>query len=97
MLEHRYHRRISLDLPVTLCLRSGEKATCRVTDACSDGIGLICDNAELQEGAIVEVDIPVASGEHAVPRSYVVYAEGERVGLMWLDDTDVPTCLQPSS
>jgi len=97
MLEHRYHRRIPQDLAATLRTRSGETATCRITDCCSDGIGLICQDTNLPEGAIVEVEVAAVSGDakHAHPRSYVVHAKGERVGLMWLDDVPVPACLQP--
>ncbi len=96
MLEHRYHRRIPQDLPATLHTRSGETANCRITDCCSDGIGLICQDARLHEGVIVEVEIAVVSGgsSPAHPRSYVVHVEGERVGLMWLDDAEVPDCLK---
>ncbi len=96
MLEHRYHRRIPQDLPATLRTRSGETARCRITDCCSDGIGLVCEDAKLAEGAIVEVEIATANGGGgARPRSYVIHAEGDRVGLMWLDDAPVPACLQP--
>jgi len=97
MLEHRYHRRIPLDLPATLRTRRGETMSCRITDVCIDGIGLVCNDARLSEGAIVEVDVPAPREDQArtSPRSYVVHADGERVGLMWLDDAEVPACLQP--
>jgi len=95
MLEHRYHRRIPQDLPAVVRTRTGEAATCRVMDCCSDGIGLICEDARLPEGAIVEVEIAAEhGGSPARPRSYVVHAEGDRVGLMWLDDAPVPDCLK---
>lgn len=95
MLEHRYHRRIPQDLPAIVRTRTGETARCRITDCCSDGIGLTCEDARLPEGVIVEVEIATEQGGSAVrPRSYVVHAEGERVGLMWLDDAPVPACLQ---
>ena len=97
MLEHRYHRRIPQDLPAVLRTRTGETARCRITDCCSDGIGLICPDANLPEGAIVEVEVATASGGsmHPRPRSYVIHAEGERVGLLWLDDAPIPACLKP--
>ncbi|HEX22948.1 MAG TPA: hypothetical protein ENH21_05900 [Chromatiales bacterium] len=96
MLEHRYHRRIPQDLPAVLRTRTGETATCRITDCCSDGIGLICEDTKLPEGAIVEVAVATEQGGSAArPRSYVIHAEGERVGLMWLDDAPVPACLKP--
>ena len=96
MLEHRYHRRIPQDLPAVVRMRTGETARCRITDCCSDGIGLICEDARLPEGAIVEVEVAAEDGGAGThPRSYVIHAEGERVGLMWLDDAPVPACLQP--
>lgn len=94
MIEHRYSPRRPLPAygQVTLFTHGGECAACRIKDVSAEGVGLICDRADVVEGAVVELDVPASADGHGHCRlrSYVVHAEAhaeeKELGLMWLEE-----------
>lgn len=90
-MEHRYARRMALELRVLLRTADGVVGEARLKDVSATGAGLVITNGALPSSNVVELILPPLRGMpwtrplHA--RGFVVRVRRRELGLLWLQES----------
>jgi len=89
-MEHRYARRVALELKVLLRTSDGVLREGRLKNASATGAGVVVTSGAPPRSNVVDLILPPSRGAlRARPlraRGFVVRVQNNELGLLWLDE-----------